>query len=75
MNRIVSAALAPGLLASPAAAQLRVTKRADLAAPVELPPNQGATLLAFSRPDAKSAGKAAVASFARYAMAKRDLVY
>lgn len=72
-----AAALALALLAtaaSPASAQLRVTKRADLAKPVRLEPGQGAILVAFRRPDAASAGKSGAMVFARYDPAGRDLV-
>lgn len=62
-------------LAAPAAAQLRVTKRADLAAPVKLEPGQGAILVAFRRPDAMSMGKHGAMSFARYDMEARDVVF
>lgn len=69
----VTAALA---LAFPAAAfaQLKVEKRADLAQPAVLGPNQGAILVGFRRPDKMSAGKSGVAAFARYDSAKRDLI-
>lgn len=61
--------------ATPAAAQLRVTKGADLALPVVLGPRQGAILVAFRRPNAMSLGKSGVFAFARYDLENRDLVY
>jgi hypothetical protein len=75
VRRALAAAAAAALLATPAAAQLRVTKRADLAAPVKLEPGQGAILVAFRRPDKMSLGKSGVVGFARYDLADRDIVY
>jgi hypothetical protein len=62
-------------VAAPAEAQLRVDKRADLASPVKLGPNQGAILLGFLRPDKMSAGKSATVAFARYDLRHRDVVF
>ena len=75
MRRVLAAAAAAALLAAPASAQLRVTKRADLALPVKLEPGQGAILVGFRRPDAHSLGKSAAVSFARYKPADGDLEY
>lgn len=62
------------LLAVPAAAQLVVSKRADLAGPAVLGPGQGAIVVGYKRPDGMSAGKSAVFSFGRYDVDTRDLV-
>ena len=70
----LTAAILTASLAAPAAAQLRVTKSADLAAPVKLEPGQGAILVAFRRPDEMSAGKSGAMSFARYDVEGRDLI-
>ncbi len=67
------AALAAGL--TPAGAQLRVTKRADLAQPVKLEPGQAAILVGFRRPDKMSLGKSGILSFVRYDPAKRDIAF
>jgi hypothetical protein len=77
VRRLVLAAAALGLAAAaaPSAAQLRVTKSADLALPVVLGPGQGAILVAFRRPDSMSLGKSGVFAFARYDLENRDLVY
>ena len=76
MIRVLAvAAAAAALLAAPAAAQLRVTKRADLALPVKLQPGQGAILVAFRRPNKMSLGKSGALGFARYDLAERDIVY
>lgn len=73
---LAAAALAlAATAAAPAAAQLRVTKSADLALPVVLGPGQGAILVAFRRPNAMSLGKSGVFAFARYDLENRDLVY
>ncbi|HEV2079870.1 MAG TPA: hypothetical protein VGR19_08255 [Allosphingosinicella sp.] len=73
---VTAAALAAAAsIAVPAAAQLRVTKRADLSAPVKLEPGQGAILVAFRRPDSMSMGKSGALSFARYDVEKRDLIF
>ncbi|MDB5685907.1 MAG: hypothetical protein JWR77_496 [Rhizorhabdus sp.] len=61
--------------ALPAAAQLQVNKRADLAQPVKLGPNQAAIVVCFRRPDAQSAGKSGMVAFARYDLAGRDVVF
>jgi hypothetical protein len=61
--------------AGPAAAQLRVTKGADLTLPVTLEAGQGAILVAFRRPDSMSLGKSGIFAFARYDLGNRDLVY
>ncbi|GGE05996.1 hypothetical protein GCM10011529_10470 [Polymorphobacter glacialis] len=70
-----AAAIAAALSATvPAAAQLSVNKRADLAAPVVLGPNQGAIVVGFRRPDDWSAGKSGTIAFARYDVEKRDMI-
>jgi hypothetical protein len=61
--------------AAPAAAQLKVDKRADLASPVQLAPGQGAIVVGFRRPDPMSAGKSATAAFARYDVDHRDVIF
>src|SRR4051812_32705165 len=61
--------------AFPVSAQLRVEKRADLALPVALGPNQGAILVGFRRPDKMSAGKGGSAAFARYDLERRDVIF
>jgi hypothetical protein len=76
MSARLTAMLALALgAAAPTSAQLRVEKRADLATPVALGPNQGAILVGFRRPDKMSAGKGGSAAFARYDLAKRDIVF
>lgn len=60
-------------LATAAPAQLRVTKRADLAVPVALAPEQAAIVVGFRRPDKQSAGKSGAVAFARYDLEKRDI--
>lgn len=75
MRRALLAAAALAAAAGPAAAQLRVTRSADLALPVTLAPEQGAILVAFRRPDSMSLGKSGVFAFARYDLENRDLVY
>ncbi len=69
------ALVAAGLIAAgvPAAAQLRVDKRADLAAPLVLGPGQAAIVVGFRRPDAASMGKSATVNFVRYDLARRDM--
>jgi hypothetical protein len=74
VSAIVALACAVGSFA-PASAQLRVTKRADLAAPVKLEPGQGAILVAFRRPDESSMGKSAALSFGRYDVEARDMIF
>jgi len=69
-----AAALAALALASPAAAQLKVEKPADLAAPVTLGPKQGAIVVGIRRPDKMSEHKGGTFAFARYDLAKRDIV-
>lgn len=61
-------------IASPAAAQLSVQKRADLAKPVVLGPGQGAIVIGFRRPDDWSAGKSGTIAFARYDVERRDMI-
>lgn len=68
-------ALGLALAAAPLPAQLRVNKPADLAAPVQLAPGQGAIVVGFSRPDKMSAGKSGALSFSRYDVEKRDTVF
>jgi hypothetical protein len=75
VRRALLAAAALAFAAAPAAAQLRVTKSADLALPVALGPGQGAILVAFRRPNSMSLGKSGVFAFARYDLENRDLVY
>jgi hypothetical protein len=60
--------------AVPAAAQLKVEKPADLAAPVALGPKQGAIVVGIRRPDKMSEHKGGTIAFARYDIAKRDIV-
>lgn len=62
------------LAAVPAAAQLKVEKPADLAAPVALGPKQGAIVVGIRRPDKMSEHKGGTIAFARYDLAKRDIV-
>jgi len=69
-----AAALAAFAAAVPAAAQLRVDKPADLAAPVALGPSQGAIVVGIRRPDKMSEHKGGTIAFARYDLAKRDIV-
>jgi hypothetical protein len=68
-------ALGLAIAAVPASAQLKVVKRADLALPVTLGPDQGAILVGFRRPDKMSAGKGASAAFARYDLERRDVIF
>lgn len=68
----VAAALLPLM---PASSQLKVTKPADLSAPVQLEQGQGAIVLSFRRPDKMSAGKSGALSFARYDVAARNTIY
>ena len=72
---LIAAALLAAAAATPAAAQLRVDKRADLAQPVTLAPGQGAIVLGFRRPDEMSAGKSARVAFARYDLERRDVIF
>jgi len=69
-----AAALAALAVASPAAAQLKVEKPADLAAPVTLGAKQGAIVVGIRRPDKMSEHKGGTFAFARYDLAKRDIV-
>ena len=62
------------LLATPAAAQLSVTKPTPLEMPVTMAPHQGALLVAFRRPDGWSAGKSGTIAFARYDPAPHDMI-
>jgi hypothetical protein len=62
-------------IASPVIAQLKVEKRADLSQPVTLGPDQGAIVLGFRRPDKMSSGKSGSVAFARYDIAKRDVIF
>ena len=62
------------LLATPAAAQLSVTKPTPLELPVTMAPHQGALLVAFRRPDGWSAGKSGTIAFARYDPARHDMI-
>ena len=50
-------------------------KKVDPAAPFVLAPGEAAVVVAFRRPDAKSAGRSGLVQLARYDMAGRDLVY
>ncbi|HEX9933455.1 MAG TPA: hypothetical protein VGB08_11485 [Allosphingosinicella sp.] len=77
MRRLAIAAGALALAvsaAAPASAQLRVERRANLAAPVELGRNQGAILVGFRRPDAISARRHGAVGFARYDVEARDVI-
>lgn len=76
IRRLAAAfALAAAVAAAmPVAAQLMVTRRADLATPVALGPGQGAIVVGFRRPDRMSMGKSGVVAFARYDPVGRDLV-
>jgi len=78
MKRLIAGAAAAfaitACLATPAAAQLRVERRADLAQPVTLGPGQGAILVGFTRPDPMSANRHGAVAFARYDVEARDLV-
>jgi hypothetical protein len=69
-----AAGLAALAAALPAAAQLRVEKPADLATPVTLGPKQGAIVVGIRRPDKMSEHKGGTFAFARYDVAKRDIV-
>lgn len=72
---IASAVLVVAVMAAvPAAAQLRVEKRAVLMQPVVLGPNQAAIIVGFRRPDSMSAGKSGTLAFARYDPAVRDMI-
>lgn len=73
-TRRAAAALAALALAAPAAAQLKVEKPADLAAPVVLAPKQGAIVVGIRRPDKMSEHKGGTVAFARYDLDKRDIV-
>ena len=76
MKRLrVSLAALAAAVATTVPAQLRVEKRADLATPVVLGPDQGAIVVGFRRPDKMSAGKSGMVSFSRYDMAKRDVIF
>ena len=77
MRRLLAAAALAALVAgsAPAAAQLRVTKRTDLAKPVKLEPGQAAILVGFRRPDKMSAGKSGILSFIRYDLETRDIAF
>lgn len=72
MRLVLIAALAAA--AVPAAAQLRVEKRADLSKPVVLGPGQGAIVVGFRRPDKMSMGKSGTVGFNRYDREARDMV-
>lgn len=61
------------LAAGPAPAQL-AGKRVELDKPVALAPGQAAIIVGFRRPNAASMGKSGQLAFARYDLAKRDLV-
>jgi hypothetical protein len=69
-----AAALFALAAALPAAAQLKVEKPAGLAAPVTLNPKQGAIVVGIRRPDRMSEHKGGTVAFARYDIAKRDIV-
>ncbi len=74
MTRLLALALLATVAATPVAAQLNVTKRADLTKPVVLAPGQAAIIVGFRRPDELSAGKSGILVFARYDLEKRDLI-
>lgn len=61
-------------LAAPAAAQL-TARPADLDKPVVLAPGQAAIVVGFRRPNSFSMGKSGQLAFARYDIAKRDLIF
>lgn len=71
----LGAAAAAFLAAAPATAQLKADKRADLAVPVKLGPNQGAIVIGFRRPDKMSMGKSGTVAFARYDVLHRDVIF
>ncbi len=71
MKRL-TALIALVLAAAPAAGQLSVEKRADLALPVTLGPDQAAVVFAFRR-DAAQLGQASMVSWLRYDLDKRTL--
>jgi hypothetical protein len=78
VSRALYAAAAVGFAlaaAAPVSAQLRADKRADLAAPVTLGPDQAAIVVGFRRPDPMSAGKSGTVAFARYDLQHRDVVF
>ncbi len=60
---------------SPAIAQLRAEKRADVSLPITLQPNQALLVMGFRRPDSRSLGTAGSIEFTRYDVDKRDLVF
>lgn len=62
------------IAAGPAAAQLSVTKPANLAVPVALGPGQGAIIVGFRRPDAQSLGKSGLLAFTRYDPQAHDMI-
>jgi hypothetical protein len=70
---MIRAAFLLALIAAPSQAQL-AGKRADLAQPVALEPGQAAIVIGFRRPNAASMGKSGQLAFARYDLAKRDLI-
>jgi hypothetical protein len=77
MSRLLKAAAAAALIvtaAAPAAAQLKVERRADLALPVTLGPGQGAILVGFRRSDTQSQNRHGSVAFARYDREARDIV-
>ena len=81
MSRLLKAAAAAAAaaatlvpLGAPAAAQLKVERRADLALPVTLGPGQGAILVGFRRPDPQSQNRHGAVAFARYDLEARDIV-
>jgi hypothetical protein len=71
---MIRAALLLALLITPPAQAQLAGKRADLAQPVTLAPGQAAIVIGFRRPDAASLGKSGQLAFARYDLARRDLV-
>ncbi len=78
MKNLMQLGLVAGLLASassPAIAQLRAEKRADLNLPIILEPNQALLVMGFRRPDTLSLGKNGSIEFTRYDMEKRDMVF
>jgi len=74
MTRLLAIAMLGAIAATPVAAQLNVTRRADLGKPVALAPGQAAIIVGFRRPDNLSAGKSGILVFARYDLENRDLI-
>ncbi len=73
IHKSIAALIAITASSMPAAAQLRVEKRAT--APVILGPGQAAIVIGFRRPDKKSSNKAGSAAFSRYDPIKREVIF